>query len=190
MRNRSWLIGTAILCTAILGCSGGGGASPGAGTPGPATAEPTQGGSGPPADPGAGASPVTDPTPAGGTAVGVCELVTSEELASILGKPVTLVVLPGPPDTCDVGSNDAPIAAFVFMEGPSFGFAFDAWASDPSAEDVGGIGDRAVYVAASELFIVKRGDRLFSVSVYDVDVALDARVQMMKDIAKIAAGRM
>ena len=76
------------------------------------------------------------------------------------------------------------------MEGPNFRFAFDAWAADPSAEDLPGIGDRAVYVADSELLIVKRGDRLLSIGVYDVDVELADRVEMMKEIARVAAGRM
>lgn len=181
--HRSWVIGTLVLSAALVACGGtGGDASPGAQTPGPTGAQPTQGGSAPTAAP--------DPTQGVGTSAGVCELVTADELASILGKPVVLEVLAGPPDTCDVQSDGAPIAAFVFMEGPNFGFAFDAWASDPSAEDVAGIGDRAVFVVDSELMIVKRGDRLVSISVYDVDVPVADRTEMMKDIARVAAGRM
>jgi len=191
MRTGVWVVGTIILGVGILGCSGAGGpASAGAQTPGATGAEPTQGGSVPTSAPVGSDAPTVEPTQGGGPSLGVCELVTADELATIVGKPVVLAVLAGPPDTCDVQSNDAPIAAFVFMRGPEFAFAFDAWASDPSAEDVPGIGDGTVYVADSQLVIVKRGDALFSVSVYDVDVAISGRLEMMKEIARIAAARM
>jgi len=192
MTDRKRLI-TLMATTLFVFAACASGASP---TPVPAdggaTPSPAGGASTVPATetPSTATSAPTDPPGGGGTAVGVCELVTADEVGGIVGKTVVMAVVAGPPDTCDIQADGAPIAAFVFMEGPSFGFAFDAWAADPSAVDVPGIGDRAVYVAASELLIVKRGDRLFSIAVYDVDLELDQRTEMMKAIARLAANRM
>lgn len=190
MRSGTKAIAAVVLGLVVVGCASG--ATPAPATPAsePTGAAPTQSGPGATPEPGSTDGPTAQPTQGGGSSAGVCELVPAAELETILGKPVVLSVVAGPPDTCDVQSDGAPIAAFVFMEGPSFGFAFDAWAADPSAEDVPGIGDHTVYVADSELLIVQRGDRLFSVSVYDSEIATDVRVQMMKDIGRAAAGRM
>lgn len=196
MRLGTKAIATLFLGVALAGCTGGAGGegSPAAPTPGPTAGQPTDPGPQLTPEPGAGDTPAPQPTQGGGgQAAGVCELVTEDELTTLFGKPVVLQVLPGVggADTCDVQANDAPIAAFVYM--PPAGtnsFVFDAWASDPSAEDVAGIGDRAIYVGAQELFVVTKSTAIFSVAVYDVDITDADRVELMRQIGALAAARM
>ncbi len=190
-----WILAALLVGAALAGCSGSG-ADGSSAAPGPTAASTDV----PPSDAVPQPTPAPDategpaPTPAGGgTAAGVCELVTADELAGLFGGPVVLEVLPGVggADTCDVQMSDAPVAAFVYMPpSDTNGFVFDAWASDPSTEEVGGIGDRAIYIGAQELFVVLRGSAVFSISVYDVERTLEERTELMRRIGSIAAGRM
>ncbi len=154
-----------------------------AGSGGEASAEPTV------------AQPATDaPAPGGGAAGNVCELVTEGELAGIFGTQVSTLVLAGPPDTCDIQSADgAPLAATVFTTSDAFpaSAVYDAYLADPSATEINGIGDKAAYSDVAELFLVLKGDKLLSISVFD-DGTKDkaARFDLMKQLAQVAAGRM
>jgi hypothetical protein len=53
-----------------------------------------------------------------------------------------------------------------------------------------GIGDRAAYLPGQLLFIVLRGDATLSLAVLDESRSEEARLELMKEIAAIAAGRM
>jgi hypothetical protein len=143
----------------------------------------------PSSDAGASAQPSAAASTGGGTAGTVCDLVTSDELAGILGVPVTTRVVAGPPDTCDIQANDAPVAAIVWTP-QGGGFAFDAYASGGGVTDIPGIGDRAIYEPTSQLVLVKKGDQSVSVAIFDDGSrSEDERIELQKQIALIAAGR-
>jgi hypothetical protein len=135
-----------------------------------------------------------EPPSGGGAAGDVCSLVTADELAGILGVPVKAAVLKGPPDSCDVQSADgAPLAAFVLNDFGSVATsaAYDAYASDAGAVAVPGIGEKAAYDPAQGLLLTVKHGVLLSVSVFDDGSGDDAaRLELMKKIATIAAGRM
>lgn len=146
----------------------------------------------------AAAPSVADPAPAGGGGgvADVCALVTSDELASILGTAVTTEVFVGPPDTCQVGSTDgAGLAAFVLtrMSGVSASFVYDSFAGSPTATEIGGIGEKAAYDPAAGAVVVLKNGAVLSVAVFDdgsgsTDEA--SRLEQMKQIGAAAAGRM
>lgn len=89
----------------------------------------------------------TEPAGAGGATVGVCELVTADELAVIFNVPaVTTSVLAGPPDNCIVESDAGdPLTAWSLTVTQAE-VVFDAFASDPASIEVPGIGDKAAIV--------------------------------------------
>lgn len=203
VRPSAFLVAIAISLAALAACGGGGGGGGGASpaqrpaaSSAPATAPAT---SAPATEPGATEAPeaTANGTPAsggggGGTAAGVCNLVTADELAGILGaSSVKLQVLAGPPDTCDIQSGDgAPLAATVLM-GTGGKMAFDAWAANAGTRDVPGLGERAVFVPDSQLLLALVGDTVFSVAVFDDGSrSEDERVELMRQIAAIAVGRM
>jgi hypothetical protein len=124
----------------------------------------------------------------------VCELVTPDELQGILGAAVSLTVFAGPPDTCDIQSTDgAPLAATVLtaMSNVAASAVFDAYAGSPGAESISGMGDRAAYDPNQGVLVVLKADKVLTVAVFD-DGSTDAaaRLELMKQIGSIAAGRM
>jgi hypothetical protein len=202
MRKGSWRLAAVGvgLSIALVGCSGGGGggtAGPGS-TPGGASVAPSAGASAEPSAGGAG-SPEPSAAPSsgggGGTAEGVCDLVSAAELGDILGAPVTTTVIPGPPDTCDIQIDGAPVAAMVLQRSdPSIGmradFIFDAYASDPSSSEVPGIGERALHNEGMGLLLILKNDAVVSVTVYDDRWSADEQLELKKQIGEVAAGRM
>jgi hypothetical protein len=191
MRTLPRLVLAGVLATLMAACGGSTASAP-PGTGGPPTSTPASlsNAPAPSAEPGGAASPTPAPTTGGGGTDDVCALVSADELAGIFGVPsVTTAVLAGPPDTCDIQADGAPLAAMVYM--PSNGaVVFSAWAADPTAVDMPGIGDRAAYLPGQLLFIVLRGDATLSLAVLDESRSEDARLELMKEIAAIAAGRM
>lgn len=190
MRDRirlSALIGLGLVI--VMGCSGGGAAATGA----PSQAAPRSAAPGasqaPAATSAASVAGVPTQAPGGGNLAGVCSLVTTDELATILGTAVTTRVLAGPPDTCDVQAAGAPILAFVLTTtggGPVYG----AYAADPGATTISGIGDKAAYAPSQQLLLVLKGDAVLSMSAFDPAKTPEERLEIMKKVAAIAAGRM
>lgn len=142
------------------------------------------------------AAPTTAPVTGGGAAADVCALVTPDELGGILGKPVKSAVIAGPPDTCDIQSTDgAPLAAFVLtkMGGVAASAVYNAYASAPGASTIAGIGEQAAYDPSQGTLLILKNGAVLSVAVFDdgsgsPDAA--ARLELMKKIGSIAAGRM
>src|SRR4029079_8058984 len=92
-----------VLATAGCGGTASGAATAAPSVPAAATAAPDA------ATPAAAASdaPATAPAAAGGgSSGGVCDLVTSDELSQALGQDTQTTLVPGPPDTCGIASND------------------------------------------------------------------------------------
>lgn len=192
---------TLVLVLAACGGGGSGAAPTGASGPTDAPAQ-TQA-----ADPGqseapAGAAPVasadtalvSEPPSGGGPAADVCALVTGDELATILGTPVKTQVFAGPPDTCDIQSTDgAPLAAFVLtnISGVSASAVYDAFAGSPTAEAISGIGEKAAYDPSQGALITIKNGAVLTIAVFDDGTANEAaRLELMKQIGSIAAGRM
>jgi len=168
------------------------------------------GGSSAPAAPGASTAPeapatseatptqAAAPAPAaggGGSSEGVCGLATSDELSGILGASVTTMLLQGPPDTCDIQSDGAPIASMTLtlpneQLGLDPAFVFQAMTAAPGLTEVPGIGDKAVFDEPGETLIILKGSSLLVVAVYAGLGSLEQRQDMMKQIGTIAAGRM
>lgn len=175
----------------VMGCSGSGASPTAAGSQAaPAGSAATGTGQAPAATSAASVAAVPSGPPAGGggTGGGVCALVSTDELAGIFGVPVTTEVVAGPPDTCTVKAGGAPIAAFVLT--PSGGGAvYEAYAADPGATSVSGMGDKAAYSPAQQLLVILKGDALLSMSAYDAAKTPEERLELMKKVGAIAAGR-
>jgi len=190
---------TVVLLLAACGGGGGGTAAPAVGESPAAEATPAAGGGVDATSTPAAEASVAAPTQApaaggGGAAVGVCELVTEDELQGILGVAVSLTLFAGPPDTCDIQSTDgAPLAATVLtaMSGLSASAVFDAYAGSPGAQDISGIGDKAAYDPSQDVLVVLKADKLLTVAVFEDGTRDDAaRLELMKQIGSAAAGRM
>ncbi|HET7728208.1 MAG TPA: hypothetical protein VFK54_12880 [Candidatus Limnocylindrales bacterium] len=143
------------------------------------------------------APPATEAPAAGGggSAEGVCGLATADELSGILGASVTTHLLQGPPDTCDIQSDGAPIASMTLtlaneQLGLDPALVFQAMTAAPGVTDVPGIGDKAVFDEPGETLIILKGSSLLVVAVYPGAASLEQRQEMMKEIGRIAAGRM
>jgi hypothetical protein len=195
--GRTHVRSISLLAIAVVAAAcGGGGASaaPAAGggsdasaVPAPASAAaPSQAGSAPQSE-----APAASTTTGGGTAAGVCELATSDELASILSvASVTTQVIAGPPDTCAVmGPDGTPIASWVLTAGTGRAI-YDALALPGQAVDVPGIGDKAAIVENTGLLVVKGNDLVTIVISGGADVSQDQANEMAKQIAGKIAGRM
>jgi hypothetical protein len=182
----------------VIGCSGGGGGAGSASAQAPATpvaaSDGTAGGGDSTATPGAEASApttATEPPSGGGTAAGVCELVTADELAGIFGVPsVKTTVFPGPPDNCIVESDAGdPLTAWSLTTAQARA-VFDAFASDPSSVEVSGIGDKASIAQNTGLLVLK-GDNLLVISISGgADMSEEEGIEASKQIGAIAAGRL
>lgn len=190
--NGSVRIGLVVVTTLVLAACGGstGGASqePG-GSTAPSAAAPSEGTA---SQAPASQEPVVTPgsSTGGGPAGGVCDLVTAGELESILGLgSVATIVLAGPPDTCDVQVDNAPVAAFVWTT-TGGRMIYDILAAGADAEPVGGIGDGAFFSAEQRLLFVLKGDATLSVAVFADSLDEDAQFEAMKKIAAAAVSRM
>ena len=193
MRRLPPILLAAALAGLLAACGGSAASSsPADGAP----TAPAQSDAPPPtAEPGGEATPQPAPSTGGGGGGGggttdVCALVTVDELEQIFGvSAVTTRVLAGPPDTCDIQNDGAPLAAFVLVT--SNGAAiFNAWASDPDAVDIPGLGDRAIYSPASLLLVVLKGDRAMSMAALDDGRSEDERLELMKETLAIAVNRL
>lgn len=179
------LIATVALVLAACG-GGGGGSTTSAPAGGLGTVPPS--GAAVTAAPATAASP-TDTTsatepPGGGPAVGVCELVTADELKAIFNvASVTTTVFAGPPDTCSVESDTGdPLVAWSYSAAQSVA-VYDAFVVDPSSVEVSGIGDKAAFVQNTGLLVLK-GDALAIISVQSGDE------EHLKKVGAALAGRM
>lgn len=134
------------------------------------------------------ASQAPQPSTGGGPTGSVCDLVTAAELAGIFGVAnVASTVIPGPPDTCDIQADGAPLAAIVLVTDQAE-LVFNAYAT--GAEAYPGFGDRAIYNAETQLFIVLKGDVVVSIAVFSGAASDEERLELQKAIAAVAAARM
>jgi len=183
----------------VIGCSGGGGGAGSAGAQTPATSaaasDGTAGGgdgtaSTPSPEPTSASAPTPEPA-GGGTAAGVCELVTADELADIFGVPsVKTTVFAGPPDNCIVESDAGdPLTAWSLTTAQARAL-FDAFVSDPASVDVSGVGDKASIVQNTGLLVLK-GDNLLVISISGgANLSEEEGIEASKQIGAIAAGRL
>jgi hypothetical protein len=177
-----------VLASLVLAaCGGGGGASPSAGasaaaSEGAPSSAPSEG---PPS-----AEPSAEPSTGGGTAVGVCELVTADELAGIFGVTVTSTVLAGPPDNCIVSSTAGdPLTAWSLSTTQAQA-VYAALTSDPATVEVSGIGDKAAIVQNTGLLVLKGSSLLVVTISGGADMSEDEVLEATKQIGTFAAGRM
>jgi len=166
-------------------------------------------GSGPTSNPGAngtpapGATVASQPTAAattaaggggggGGTAGNVCDLVTAAEMSAATKiDGVATRFVPGPPDNCAYSKGDQTSVGSLTLTPQGGGLAFGVIAGDSTSTPYPGIGDKALYNATAESFVVLKGDKLLVIVLSILDADLKApRVDIMKQLATIAAGRM
>lgn len=187
LRRATLLLATTTLMLAA--CGGGGGASsapsaaPSSGTASSAPGETPAASS---------AAPVSAaPSAGGGTAAGVCELATPEELAAAFGvASVATQVLPGPPDTCIV-DNDAGRTVASWNYNPTGATAiFELFVLPGQSTDVPGIGDRAAFVENTGLMILKGDAMVVVVIAGGADLEEEAANEVAKQIGAAIAGRM
>jgi hypothetical protein len=195
----------AVAVLVVAGCGGSGTAGPTAASTAEApAAQPStagNGGSGSGGQPSAEASvaEVATQAPApssgggagGGPAVGICELVTADELAGIYGvASVTTTVIPGPPDNCIVQSDSGDgLTAWSLMTAQAE-TVFSAMTVDPSTVMLSGIGDKAAIVQNTGILVVK-GNSLLSVALTAApDMSEEEVLAAAKQVATLAAGRL
>lgn len=95
----------------------------------------------------------------------------------------------GPPDTCDIQADGAPTAA-INLTKTRAKVVFDVLAGDPQSTAVSGVGDKASYIPSSDTLIVLKGDGMLSIAVFDDGSrSAEARLEVMKQIGSVAAGR-
>lgn len=191
MRALKQIPGTMLILAALAACGGG---APVAASLDGAAASPTSVSSSV-ANPSTTTAPAPVATPGGsepttGGGGGVCDLVTAAELESIfVVTGVTTTVVAGPPDTCDIQRDSAPLAAIVLT--PSGGrVIYDILAAGEDAQMVDGLGDAAFYSSSTLLLVVARGDAMVSIAVFDDGRSEAERLDLMKQIGAIAARRM
>ena len=181
-----------VLLVFMVAACGGGGGTTSAAPDAAASSAPSQAAtSEAPASGAPEATPSETASGAGGTAAGVCELVTADELAGIFGvASVTATVLAGPPDNCIVSSAAGdPLTAWSLSTAQAK-VTFDALTGDPSAVEVTGIGDKAAIVQNTGLLVLK-GDALVVISISGGSgLSEEEAVEVSKRIATLAAGRM
>lgn len=188
MHVQARLVAASLVAILVVGCGGGSTASsnPDASVASQAPASDAPSSDAPASE---AASSAPEPsTPASST--GVCDLVTAAELEAIFDLPeVTTQVFAGPPDTCDIQADSAPLAAFVLtLDAPSF--VFDAYAMDPDATAIDGIGDKAAYSPTQGLLVVMKGTSLLSMAAYPADKSDEEIIELLKEIARVAVTRM
>jgi hypothetical protein len=189
MRRSGSSLAALVLILAACGGGGGGGGTSAA----PATSGPTQATT---TDAPANEAPPTDapaePAGGGGSAGGVCELVTADELAKVFAVPsVTATLFQGPPDTCSVDSDAGdPLLAWS-LSTASAKVVYESMALDSQSIAVPGIGDKAAFVQNTGLLVLK-GDALVVISVTggEKDLSEEQRNELAKQVGAIAAGRM
>ncbi|HZM72933.1 MAG TPA: hypothetical protein VFC71_06115 [Candidatus Polarisedimenticolia bacterium] len=181
------LLVIASLALAACGGGGGGGASPSAGASAAASeAAPSSA----PSEGAPSTEPSAEPSTGGGTAVGVCELVTADELAGIFGTTVTTTVLAGPPDNCIVSSTAGdPLAAWSLSTAQAQA-VYDALTSDPATVVVPGIGDKAAIVQNTGLLVLKGSNLLVITISGGADMSEEEGIEASKQIGTFAAGRL
>lgn len=183
LRRPITLFATVALVLAACGGggAGGGGTTPAAPADGAATSVPTQ----------AAASEVpSEGAGGGGTGVGVCELVTADELAGIFNVSVTMTVLAGPPDNCIVDGTDGRSLAAWSLTGTGAKAIFGSYVSGSDANEVPGIGDVAIYSPDGHQLTVVKGDAFMVIAIYASAGSDDERYEFAKQIGASAAGRM
>ncbi len=203
MRGPTWriLIGLAVLLV-VAACGGGAGPASGGASEAPGVTEPAGGAPSAEASSDAGAPSVEASTAAspaggggggGGTASDACGLATPEEIGAVFGVTgVTSQLIDGFPPTCDIQLDSAPFMAIVLVDdAASAGPIYDAWAADPAATPISGVGDRAVFAPSNVLLVVQRGDRVASLALFDDGTTTeDERIALLTEVAKVAAGRL
>jgi hypothetical protein len=127
----------------------------------------------------------------GGTAAGVCELVTADELAGIFSvSSVKMTAIPGPPDTCIVqsGSGD-PLTSWSLTTAQASS-VYDALTTDPSTIQVSGIGDKAAIVQNTGLLVLKGGSLVVIAVSGGADMSEEEATAASKKVGELAAGRL
>lgn len=186
-----------VLEVGVAACGGGATATtaPGGGAASgpPSATEPAQ--ASVPAATDAGGVPTAPTVPSvdpggGGTTTDVCGLVTVAEMESVFGiSGVTQQLFAGPPDTCDFRRDEAAFVAMVLI--PTGGIAsFSAYAYEQGAEPISGLGDEALYSPSTQLVIIRKGDAVVSIAVFDSSLDDATRLERLKAVGTIAAGRM
>jgi hypothetical protein len=128
--------------------------------------------------------------PTGGGAGGdVCGLVTPDEMGSIFGvSGITQEVFAGPPDTCQYAYDNTGFVAMVLI--PTGGRAtWTAYSYEEGAVPISGLGDEALYSPTTELVIIRKGDAVVSIALFEPPNGGDKQ-DLLTQIGKIAAGRM
>lgn len=184
----------------VSGCSGGSGSAGSSAAATPAASAPasngdTTSGDASVATPGAqpASAAAATPEPAGGgTAAGICDLVTKDELAQIFGVPsVTTTVFAGPPDSCIVESADSDALVAWSLTLAQARVLYDTFALTSQSTAVSGIGDKAAFVENTGLMVLK-GDALLIVSLSSGvgDLSEEEQTELAKQVASKAASRM
>ena len=188
---RIFALGVALV---LAGC--GGAASGGSGSP-PTGAVSSTGAPGSTAAPLATSGPGSTqappvsaaPTPAGGGPVGVCDLVTTAEVAQVLGA-TDVVAEPlegGETAYCTYRVGADAVLATSYSRS-NVDLVFDAYA--PSGTAIAGLGDGAVWSSSNATLFVKSHGALMGITAGDSSMDDATRMELSKQVAQFAVGRM
>jgi hypothetical protein len=192
-------IAVLLVVAVVAGCGGSGTAVATSAQPTEAPAAESSGSDD--AGSGAGGQPSTEPpiaapaseAPAGGggTAAGVCELVTADELSGIFGVPsVTMTVLPGPPDNCIVEDDSGDALTAWSLTTAQAATVYGAFTTDPATIQVSGIGDKAAIVENTGLLVLKGGALVVVMISSGADMTEEEAIEASKQVGALAAGRL
>lgn len=176
----------AALVLVLAACGGGGGG----GGVGRTSAVPAQGAATSGATQATASGAPAELADGGGTAAGVCEFATADELSRILNVPsVTMTVVTGPPDNCIVDGADASSLAAWSLTVLDKDL-YKVLSSGPEVRNEPGLGDAVMYQPEAFQMTVFKGDSMLVIGVYASAGSDEERLEFMKEIGATAAGRM
>lgn len=187
---RLMAIMTAVVVLAACGSGGAGAAGDGGTTTtAPDAATTTEPVEEPTAEPPAGEQTPEPAVGGGEAAADPCSLVTADELSGILGVPVVMTLLEGPPANCIVdGTDGASLAAWSVT--PMDKDMYDLFVNSPEVAKEPGLGDGVMYTEDGLQMTIFKNNLMVVLGTYSSAGSDDARVEFMKQIAALAAGRM
>ena len=126
----------------------------------------------------------------GGSAAGACDLITADEVGSVLGASgVTSEATAGEPSYCSYSAAGAAVAATSFAT-QNAEMMYGAFAGEEGAVQVPGLGDKAVFSPSTGTLFLLKGGKVMGISLAGTDLDQAARIELMRKLGTFAAGRM
>lgn len=128
----------------------------------------------------------------GGGGSDACGLITTDEVASVLGVSGTNAdPTPGTTNSyCHYTATDLSASVFTAMITADAGVAFGVYENEAGATKVSGIGDKAVYSPSTATLFILKGSHLAGITAGTGAMSEEERLALEKQLGTIAAGRL